>query len=282
MYSFYDVVNGKVPDNTFRDCVVLVGDYTQKDATLKVPNQSDQQMQEVEVQANMLQALLDDDVARERVMQKYLSTGRDLSEDTLHGVFFDICVNSGDPKIFAASDYRVRQSMEVARKMGLKAVVFHTNYIVNFRLQSYLDTWLEKNEAYWRKILREFPNQMIYMENMFDDAPAMLLALAERMADEPRFAVCLDIAHAMISGSPLSPWLSGLKPYVRHVHINDNDGREDLHRAIGSGVFDWTQYQDWMMSFSEKPSVLIEVRGFNDLQQSVQYMQKEKLYPFSL
>ena len=53
MYSFYDVVNGKVPDNTFRDCVVLVGDYTQKNTTLKVPNQSDQQMQEVEVQANL-------------------------------------------------------------------------------------------------------------------------------------------------------------------------------------------------------------------------------------
>lgn len=59
VYSFYDVVNGKVPDNTFRDCVVLVGDYTQKDTTLKVPNQSNQQMQEVEVQANMLQALLE-------------------------------------------------------------------------------------------------------------------------------------------------------------------------------------------------------------------------------
>lgn len=224
--------------------------------------------------------LLDDEVAKERVIQKYMSAGRSLSEDTLHGVFFDICVNSGDPKIFAVSDYRVHQSMEIARKMGLKAVVFHTNYIVNFRLQSYLDTWLKKNEEYWRRILREFPDQMIYLENMFDDAPAMLLELAKRMADEPRFAVCLDIAHAMISGSPLEPWLSGLKSYVRHVHINDNDGREDLHQSVGSGVFDWGRYREWIGSFEEKPSVLIEVRGFEDLQKSVQYMEKEGLYPF--
>ena len=38
--------------------------------------------------------------------------------------------------IFKASDYRVRQCMDIAVKMGLKAVIFHTNYIVNFRLRS--------------------------------------------------------------------------------------------------------------------------------------------------
>lgn len=68
--------------------------------------------------------------------------------------------------------------------------------------------------------------------------------------------------------------------FLRHVHINDNDGREDLHQSVGNGVFDWKQYQEWITSFEEKPSVLIEVRGFQDLQQSARYMQKEKLYPF--
>lgn len=78
--------------------------------------------------------------------------------------------------------------------MGIKAVVFHTNYIVNFRLQSYIDSWLDRNEKFWQSILREYPEQMIYIENMFDDAPGMLLNLYERMSDEPHFKVCLDVA----------------------------------------------------------------------------------------
>lgn len=224
--------------------------------------------------------LLDDATAVERVIKQYMGTGRDCGKDTLHGAFLDVCVNSADARIFAVSDFRVRQSMDIARKMGLNAVVFHTNYIVNFRLQSYIDTWLDRNEEYWRRILRDYPEQNIFMENMFDDAPTLLAELAKRMADEERFAVCLDTAHAMISGSPLEPWLTGLKPYVGHVHINDNNGTEDLHQAVGSGIFEWEVFDRWIRSFHDKPSVLLEVRGLEDLYRSVDYMEANKIYPF--
>jgi len=224
--------------------------------------------------------LLDDETEKAHIIRKYLGIGRDCSDDTLHGAFLDICVNSSDPLVFRASDYRVRQCMDIARRMGLKAVVFHTNYIVNFRLRSYLDTWLGRNEEYWRKILKAYPEQMVYMENMFDDSPDLLMELAQRMADEPRFAVCLDTAHAMISGSPLEPWLSAMRAFVRHVHINDNDGTEDLHLPVGSGVFTWNLYDSWIRSFQEKPSVLIEVRGFKALKASVEFMEGHNLYPF--
>ncbi len=227
-----------------------------------------------------LPALLDDESETKRLIKKYLSFGRDCSKDTLHGAFFDICVNSSDSRIFQVSDSRVRQSMEIARKMGLRAVIFHTNYIVNFRLQGYLETWLMRNEEYWRRILRDYPQQDIFLENMFDDAPGLLGKLAAKMADEPRFSVCLDTAHAFISGSSLENWMKELKPYVSHVHMNDNDGKEDLHLAVGSGCFPWEDYNAWMNSFEKKPSVLIEVGGFADLKKSVEYMQQHKLYPF--
>ena len=226
-----------------------------------------------------LPSVLDDEMETERIINKYLSLGRDCSRDTLHGAFLDLCVNSTDRRIYEVSDLRVRQSMEIAKKMGLRAVIFHTNYIVNFRLRSYLDTWLSRNEEYWRRILRDYPEQEIFIENMFDDSPEPLIKLAENMADEPRFSVCLDTAHAFISGSPLGPWLDGLKQYVSHVHINDNDGRQDLHQAVGSGSFPWEEYHSWIQSFARKPSVLIEVREFEDLKKSVEYMKQHLLYP---
>lgn len=225
-------------------------------------------------------AIMDDPAAIQNIMKRYKSTGRDCSGDTIHGAFFDICINSGDPKIFEVSDYRVHQSMEIAQEMGVKAVIFHTNYIVNFRLKSYLDTWLNLNEIYWRKILQEYPNQMVYIENMFDEAPEMITRLAERMQDEPRFGVCFDLAHAKISGTPEQRWFDCLRPYITHIHINDNDGSEDLHRPVGTGILDWEMFSQFGASLEHEPSVLIEVRNFADLQQSIQYMKERGIYPF--
>jgi sugar phosphate isomerase/epimerase len=206
---------------------------------------------------------------------------RDRSEDTMHGAFLDICINSDDPQIFAVSDMRVHQCMEIAKTMGLKAVIFHTNYIVNFRLRPYLDNWLNRNERYWRNLLKEYPNQSVYLENMFDDTPKLLTNLAKQMMDEPRFAVCLDTAHAFISGSCLDGWFDSLRPYVSHLHINDNNGLEDLHQAVGNGSFPWEKLCAWIPTLKKKPSLLIEVRSFEDLLASVAYMQKHNIYPFS-
>lgn len=224
--------------------------------------------------------ILDDPQKTKDIMDMYLKTGRDVSNDTLHGAFLDICVDSADPKIFAVSDLRVRQSMDIAERMGLKAVIFHTNYIVNFRLDSYCQNWLEGNEHYWRSLLKDYQGLQVYIENMFDDKPILLSTLAKRMQDEPRFGVCLDIAHAAISGTPLDVWMNAMEPYVKHLHINDNDGIQDLHAVIGKGVINWEAFTGWCQNLAEKPSILIEVRGFNDLKASVENMERKRIFPF--
>lgn len=224
--------------------------------------------------------LLDNSFSLNKVIKEYMSVRSDRSEDTMHGAFLDICVNSADSKIFEVSDFRVRQCMDIAVKMGLKAVIFHTNYIVNFRLKSYINSWIDRNEEYWRQILYDYKDQCIYIENMFDDKPYMLAELAKRMADEPRFGVCLDVAHALISGSPVKLWYDTLKPYLRHLHINDNDGNEDLHNPVGTGVLDWKEFDRCCKESVKEPSILIEVRNFGNLKASVEYMQENKIYPF--
>ena len=224
--------------------------------------------------------LLDDGFTLNKVIKQYMSVRPGGTGDTMHGAFLDICVNSEDSKILEVSDYRVRQCMDIAVKMGLKAVIFHTNYIVNFRLGSYLDSWISRNEEYWRKILRDYKEQYIYIENMFDDAPFMLAELAKRMADEPRFGVCFDIAHAFISGSPVEDWYNVVSPYVKHIHANDNDGVEDLHNPVGEGWIEWDVFDRWCRELKDKPSLLVEVRNFEDMEKSVKYMQEHNIYPF--
>lgn len=229
-----------------------------------------------------LPSVLDEPEKVESLIQMYLSLDRDRSQDTLHGVFLDICINSDDSSIYAASDRRIHQSMDIAMRLGVKAVIFHTNHIPNFRLQSYRENWLARNVRYWKALLQEYPDLEIYIENMFDEEPDLLCALAKEMTYEPRFGVCYDFAHAYISHTPLTEWNHALAPYTRHLHINDNDKVEDTHHPVGTGSLPWNTYQAFISELpaAKLPSVLLEVRTYEDLLTSVSYMETHKLYPF--
>ena len=47
---------------------------------------------------------------------------------TMHGAFFDIVVFSYDSRVREISELRMEQSMKVAVRLGVRGVVFHTNY----------------------------------------------------------------------------------------------------------------------------------------------------------
>lgn len=219
----------------------------------------------------------------DELIRAYTLPDRNRSEDTLHGVFLDICINSDDSTIYAASNARIHQSMDIAMRLGVKAVIFHTNHIPNFRLKSYRQNWLDRNASYWKALLKEYPSLEVYLENMFDEEPDLLCRLAEILKDEPRFGVCYDFAHAYISHTPLTEWNRVLHPYARHLHINDNDKEEDTHHPVGSCSLPWAVYEQFIdeIPAKQRPSVLIEVRTYKDLMESVSYMEAHGLYPFS-
>ena len=223
--------------------------------------------------------LLDAPEQLEKVIAAYESIPRDRSEDTLHGAFFDIVIGSEDRRIAEVCEYRLRQSMTIARRLGVKAVVFHTNYITNFNVESYRKRWVEENAKLLQTLLDEYKELRIYMENMFDTTPELLVQLAEQMAQEERFGVCLDIAHANLSDCPLEVWVEQLGPYIKHLHVNDNCGKADSHDPIGEGEIDWNILNHPLL-LERRPSILLEVRNAESFLRSVKYLQERELYPF--
>ena len=146
-----------------------------------------------------------------------------------------------------------------------------------FRVKNFAE-----GEAKLQELLKEYADMEVYIENMFDLDSSLIVQLAKRMKDEPRFGICLDIAHAFISDESIESWCNSVLPYVRHVHINDNNGIEDSHTPVGSASIPWSVYNNFMDSFASdaKPSVLIEVRGYEALEKSVEYMMQNHMYPF--
>ncbi|MCI7768029.1 MAG: sugar phosphate isomerase/epimerase [Oscillospiraceae bacterium] len=216
--------------------------------------------------------VLDDSSLTDRIIDIYKSH-RLPGLCTLHGAFFDVLIFSDDREIRRISEMRIRQSLDIARRLGVRGVVFHTNHNPALTAKLYLDHWLDRNETFWRNILGEYPDMHIYMENMFDDSPRLLAALAKRLSDVPNFGVCFDYAHAVIFGSDIDDWVDSLSPFVRHMHINDNDLKNDLHLAVGEGKIDWAHFRK---CFEDKlagtDTVLIETSSIERQRRSAEFL----------
>lgn len=216
--------------------------------------------------------VLDDERLKDELISRY--KGHELPDYcTMHGDFFDVLIFSGDSKIRGISELRIRQSLDTARLLGVKGAVFHTNHNPALTADSYINGWQSANESFWRRILPEYRDLQIYMENMFDDSPDMLAELARRLSGEENFGVCFDYAHAVIYGSDIRGWTRSLSPYVRHIHINDNDLKNDLHLAVGGGKIDWNEFKARLDSeLSGASSVLIETSSIEDQRRSAEFL----------
>lgn len=224
--------------------------------------------------------VLDDDARLAELIAFYKSLPRDRSKDTLHGAFFDVTVHSDDKLIRHVSDLRIRQSMEIACKLGVGGVIFHTNLIPNFKDAFYVDGWVTRNAAYWRALAAEYPQISIYVENMFDSTPDAIARLMQELGDVPNVGVCLDFAHAAVFGENMQAWLDMLLPYAAHLHVNDNDGVCDRHMAIGDGVLDYAPLDRAIKAQGRTPGVLIETKQALDQIQSIEYLRDKGFYPF--
>lgn len=224
-------------------------------------------------------AVLDSIEKQEEIIEYYARYRSDFSEDTMHGAFLDITVHSSDPLIREVSTLRIYQSMEIARRMGLKGVVFHTGRLSGFRAESYLKQWQEMNAVFFSELAEKYPKQQIYMENMFDEAPDIMVQLTKRMKKTENFGVCLDYAHAALYEHPHRDWVRSLAPYIRHIHINDNDLRNDSHQPVGEGKIDWQVFDSLMREYRIDAPVLIEVKGCEAQKKSLEYMKRKRIYP---
>ena len=110
----------------------------------------------------------------ERLISFYKSISRDRSGDTLHGAFIGLDISSDDCVVRDRSRALFRKSMQIAGRLGVKGVVFHTGLLGGLNLRRFADRWLEKSNGFLRTLAGEFPDIDIYIENTFEQEPYLL------------------------------------------------------------------------------------------------------------
>ena len=204
----------------------------------------------------------------------YKSLDRDMSRDTMHGVFFDIAMTSTDEIIRNRSRVLMNNSMEIAANLGVKGVVFHTGINPGLWNRSYLDGWLDTAATWLDKLAKEYSHIEIYIENTFDKEPGVLTSLIDLLSHRKNVKLCLDYGHALLTDTEDEEWVRQMAPYVGHIHLNDHDMKEDLHLAPGKGLIDFERFEDLMEEYEVDTQVLLELNGAQEQLEALKYMTK--------
>lgn len=202
----------------------------------------------------------------------YKNLRRDRSADTMHGTFLGLDIAALDPVLRDRSRQLCMDSIVMADKLGVKGIVFHTGLIGGLRLDYYLEHWLEEAVSFWSEICAAYPNLTVYMENSFEQEPDIFVRLMEKMSGVSNFKLCLDYGHAILTGTPIEIWVKTLAPYIGHMHLNDNDLKDDYHLVPGTGKIDYKFWKKLMKENGIDCSVLLEISGLEKAQAALEFI----------
>ncbi len=159
---------------------------------------------------------------------------------TLHGPFWDLCSGSIDPEVRRVTVSRLDSLFDLVEKIRPEQVVCHTGFDPRHH-RGHRREWIENSLSTWAPFVRraEILGTPLVLENVWEEDPELHLELFEGI-QSPCFGFCLDIGHQhSFSRTTLDEWLSATWPYLKEVHLHDNDGSFDTHSPVGSGTIDF-------------------------------------------
>lgn len=187
----------------------------------------------------------------------------DPSKAIVHGPFTDLCPAAFDHRFQELARERFDQAAAGTLRLGLTRMVVHTGYIPVI----FDPRWhLEHSATFWQAFIQTQPPEFrLFIENVMDDEPYLLLDLVKEI-DDPRVRICLDVGHVnAVSEVPVGEWIKILGPWIGHFHLHNNDGKNDLHAPLLDGTLDMTETLKQIDAYCPEDATLtIESRDCHD------------------
>ena len=166
-----------------------------------------------------------------------------ISRRTFHGPYSELCPAAIDPLVRRLTADRYAQALDLALSYGIRKVILHTGFIP----QIYFPEWfIPESIDFWRSFLDGMPEDVVIcLENVMETGAEVQYGIVAGV-DDRRLRVCLDVGHAYSHAPclPISEWIDTLGPYLSHVHLHNNDGKNDFHHALGDGEMDMASVID--------------------------------------
>ena len=155
---------------------------------------------------------------------------------SVHAYYFAADLGALDETIRAHGVACLEQDIEIARVLGAKRVILHTGYLpesMDWYREWWTDTWCA---AFERPVnVAQQAGVQLCVENVFEADPAIITNIIQRF-DSPHVAACVDVGHANARKTDPVAWVH---PWVSALHLHDNNGMGDQHKAPGAGNIDF-------------------------------------------
>ena len=211
-------------------------------------------------------------------IQRYKNMLQGFSQPiTMHGAFYDLSMTAREPMVVEVARFRIDQSLDIAIALGIKKLVFHTNY-VHSRRPGYKAVWTEKQIAFWKQFIPkvEAHDLVLHLENTREEDFSFIKGVLDGLA-HPNFKTCYDTGHShcftQAQNKPIS-WVKGYQEHLAYIHLHSNDGTIDQHIAFTEGTVDFTGFFEAVRGLEETPYLIIEVASREDYLTSLEALKK--------
>ncbi len=199
---------------------------------------------------------------------------------SMHGPFMDMAPGSPDRRINALCFERYQHGIRIASELEIPIVVFHANFIAAIHTLEYRTGWHQRNLDFWIPVA-EYAQQYgvtVAVENMWEFDPDIIGDLLKEI-NHPNLRACLDIGHAHLFGEvPFERWLNSLGELIVHTHINNNDGKIDIHMGLDHGVLDYQQVLPLLRALPAHPTMTLEMDEVDFMKNSLPLLNLVKPY----
>ena len=179
-----------------------------------------------------------------------------------------------DEKARELAAYRYRQAIHLAKGYGSEKIVIHGGYTPWF----YHPVWyVSQSISFWKQFLKENPDMEIVLENVLETTPDLIVDILEGVND-PRFRMCFDVGHInAYSYVPILDWLEACAPWIGHIHINNNDGREDRHNSLYEGMIPMKELLKRVALLCPDATLTLEM---TEVKTSLDWLKRERIWNF--
>ncbi len=206
----------------------------------------------------------------QRVNELQASTGISV---TLHLPFIDLNIASLIKAVRKATIEQTLCALEYAHAINASCGVLHTGQMFIYQpvpKQHALDALYDSlSQLQGSDVPIALENLGLYIDGLIKE-PTILRDLT----DNYKMHNCLDFGHALIEGN--RPWhakqtfeqdmiqsyCDTLGQRVIHLHLCNNNGQDDQHKATHDGTINYKSYADYLNDF--KGSICLEVAGGKD------------------
>ena len=199
---------------------------------------------------------------------------------TVHAPFWDLSLGSVDRGVRNLSVKRIVTSLNIAKSLNSKNVVFHSGYTET--------SYLSSTKADWNNRLFESLGEIldyagsfgvkVSLENVYESAPDIFIEACENFKKQD-LGLCFDCGHFNVfAKTPLDDWLKAVAPYLRAIHVHSNHGAADEHLAVDRGNIDFEKIFRILSEKKAAPLITIENKIDSYLVESVKILRSEKYF----